>query len=202
MNHEFVGGNLALDFTNTVHNRGTADPGDDLKAAAELVEWSAQAGVLGRREAGRAARAGEDEVRFRRALALRELLYEIFRRAAEGKRPGREALQAFEKLYRKAARHAEFRPRASHYGLTWAAPDPLERVRQEIIRAAAELLTSEALARVRQCAGEDCSWLFVDNSRNRMRRWCEMRACGNRAKVRRFRRNRGRMVGSSSRGGD
>jgi predicted RNA-binding Zn ribbon-like protein len=62
-----------------------------------------------------------------------------------------------------------------------------------------DLLTSEALTRVRRCSGETCSWLFVDNSRNRMRRWCDMQVCGNRAKVRRFRSNLSRVVGTSSR---
>ena len=37
MDYEFLGGNLALDFTNTVHSHGTADPGDDLKTTADLV---------------------------------------------------------------------------------------------------------------------------------------------------------------------
>jgi len=57
-------------------------------------------------------------------------------------------------------------------------------------RSAAELLTSADLAFIRECQGEDCGWLFLDTSRNRTRRWCDMRDCGNLAKVRRFRRRR------------
>ena len=189
MHFEFLGGNLALDFANTVHSRGMVDPRDDLKSAADLVEWAAQAGLLRAREARRAGRArNNDEAWFRRTLALRELLYEIFSRAAEGKRPKREALKTLQGNYRNATRHTEFQVEANHYRITWSAIDPLERVSQEIIRSAADLLTSEALTSVRQCSGETCSWLFVDNSRNGLRRWCDMKACGNRAKVRRFRR--------------
>ena len=198
-NYEFLGGNLALDFANTVHSHGMVDPCDDLKTAADLVEWAAQAGLLRDRPARHAGGARDDEVRFSRAVALRELLYEIFSRAAQEKKPGREALQAFQHLYRNATRHAEFQVEANHYRLTWPAIDPLERVSQAIIRSAADLLTSDALTRVRQCSGESCSWLFVDSSRNRMRRWCDMQACGNRAKVRRFRRNLSRVAGGSSR---
>lgn len=199
MDYDFLGGNLALDFANTVHSHGMADPGDDLKTAADLVGWAAQAGLLRDSETRQAERARADEAWFRRALALRELLYEIFSRAAAGKKPKREALQAFQSFYQNAIRHAEFHVEANHYRLTWpAAIHPLERVSQEITRAAADLLTSEALTRVRQCSGETCSWLFVDTSRNGMRRWCDMKACGNRAKVRRFRRNLSRAVGKSS----
>jgi predicted RNA-binding Zn ribbon-like protein len=199
MDYEFLGGNLALDFANTVHSHGMADPGDDLKTAADLVGWAAQAGVLHDSEARQVGRARADEGWFRRALALRELLYEIFSRAAKRKKPKPEALQAFQNFYQNAIRQTEFHVEANHYRLTWpAAMHPLERVAQEITRSAADLLTSEALTRVRQCSGETCSWLFVDTSRNGMRRWCDMKACGNRAKVRRFRRKLSRTVGASS----
>ena len=203
MDHEFLGGNLALDFANTVHSYGMADPIDDLKGAADLVGWAAQAGLLRDAETRQLQRAPADEARFRRALALRELVYGLFSRAAKGKKPQPEALQAFQSFYRNAMRYAEFHPVANHYRLTWpAAAHPLERVMQEIARSAADLLTSEALTRVRQCSGETCSWLFVDTSRNRMRRWCDMKACGNRAKVRRFRRNLRAVEKSSGRRDD
>ena len=199
MDYEFLGGNLALDFTNTLHSHGMSDPGEDLKTAADLVEWAARAGLLRDAETRKLGRVHADQARFRRALALRELLYEIFSRAAKGKKPQPQALRTFQNFYQNTIRRAEFHPVANHYRLMWpAATHPLERMSQDIVRSAADLLTSEALTRVRQCSGERCSWLFVDNSRNRMRRWCDMKACGNRAKVRRFRRNLSRAVGKSS----
>jgi predicted RNA-binding Zn ribbon-like protein len=54
----------------------------------------------------------------------------------------------------------------------------------------AELLMSEDLHRVRECAGPDCGWLFMDTSKNGSRRWCSMETCGNRAKARRHRERR------------
>jgi predicted RNA-binding Zn ribbon-like protein len=56
-----------------------------------------------------------------------------------------------------------------------------------VVRSAAELLTSDELGRVRECAADNCAWLFLDRSKNRSRRWCDMAVCGNRDKVRRFR---------------
>ena len=44
--------------------------------------------------------------------------------------------------------------------------------------------------RLKACRGEDCRWVFVDGSRNRSRRWCDMAACGNRAKSTAFRARR------------
>ncbi len=41
--------------------------------------------------------------------------------------------------------------------------------------------------RVKACQAEDCHRAFYDYSRNRSARWCDMAACGNRAKVRSYR---------------
>lgn len=37
-------------------------------------------------------------------------------------------------------------------------------------------------SRVKVCAAPNCRWAYLDNSRNRSRRWCDMADCGNRAK--------------------
>jgi predicted RNA-binding Zn ribbon-like protein len=42
-------------------------------------------------------------------------------------------------------------------------------------------------SRVKACPQSDCQWAFLDQSRNRSRRWCSMEVCGNRAKTRTFR---------------
>jgi predicted RNA-binding Zn ribbon-like protein len=41
--------------------------------------------------------------------------------------------------------------------------------------------------RLKRCANRDCGWVFVDASKNQSRHWCEMRTCGNRANLRRYR---------------
>jgi CGNR zinc finger len=42
-------------------------------------------------------------------------------------------------------------------------------------------------ARFKECGGEDCRSVFWDRSKNRSGRWCTMKDCGNRAKVRAYR---------------
>jgi predicted RNA-binding Zn ribbon-like protein len=56
--------------------------------------------------------------------------------------------------------------------------------------SAADVLDSDSQVRVRRCADEICGKLFIDESRNRSRRWCDMSSCGNRAKIRRFRQRK------------
>src|SRR5438876_1203177 len=49
------------------------------------------------------------------------------------------------------------------------------------------LLTQpDLLSRVGECADDrGCGYLFLDMTKNRSRRWCDMKDCGNRAKARR-----------------
>jgi predicted RNA-binding Zn ribbon-like protein len=62
-------------------------------------------------------------------------------------------------------------------------------------RLLVELATTAAAGRWRRlkaCRAETCGWVFLDETRNRSRRWCSMKVCGNRAKARAYRRRSGR----------
>ena len=61
----------------------------------------------------------------------------------------------------------------------------LDSILWPIAQSATELLTSSQLRTVRMCEAPTCAWLFLDQSRNRSRRWCDMKVCGNRQKARR-----------------
>jgi predicted RNA-binding Zn ribbon-like protein len=72
------------------------------------------------------------------------------------------------------------------FSWSWHEPQPrFDSLLWPVVRSAAELLTSPEAAHVRECASDRCSWLFVDRSRTKCRRWCDMKVCGNRAKARR-----------------
>jgi predicted RNA-binding Zn ribbon-like protein len=60
-----------------------------------------------------------------------------------------------------------------------------------------ELVASGENQPVRVCANPDCTFMFVDESRNQSRRWCEPAACGNLVKVRRHRAQRQRDATTS-----
>jgi len=194
MRFEFLGGNAALDFANTVHNHGNENPEDDLQAWSDLVLWGKEAGLLSDRES--AAMFHEEQARARRrlrsALDLRETVFTMFDAAAKGNSVPSEVIAQFNGYLAAAFSRMQVGQQKAGYRMTWReGNDPGERMLGEIVRAAAELLTSEKLNRVRECAGDSCTWLFLDTSRNGKRRWCDMQACGNRAKVRRFRQRAG-----------
>jgi len=84
-------------------------------------------------------------------------------------------------------RHGRLVPGENSLQWIYAGGDDLDRVLWEVARSAARLLTSSQLSRVRPCAAADCGWWFLDDTKNASRRWCDMKICGNREKLRRFR---------------
>jgi predicted RNA-binding Zn ribbon-like protein len=56
-----------------------------------------------------------------------------------------------------------------------------------VLAAVADATADGTFVRLKACRSDTCQWAFVDNARNRSRRWCDMAVCGNRAKARRYR---------------
>lgn len=204
---ELLGGHLALDFANTLEDRGTADERERLTGFAALVDWALAAGAVDRRQAAdlRAyadwAPGSAADV-LGRARALREAIYPVAAAMAAGAVPAPGALAALNDALAPlmgATRLGESPLGGSPGGLApvWGGdPDALERVLWPVARAAFELLSGAGAGRLRQCAGADCRRLFLDRSKNGSRRWCAMSDCGNLAKARRHRaRVRDRAIG-------
>lgn len=192
---DLSGGALALDLANTWSDRGRPET-DGLHGYGDLLALARQTGSATEGEAARLAARAAREPRaaaaaFARALTLREAVYRIFSAIAAGRPPAEDDLDRLNAELPEALSHLRLAPRGSGFGWAWEAPaprapePPLDAPLWPILRSAAELLTSDELPRVRECASPSCTWLFVDRSRNRSRRWCSMETCGNRAKAHR-----------------
>jgi predicted RNA-binding Zn ribbon-like protein len=186
---EFLSNRLCLDFTNTVKDSTSARelPGN----YEELVSWSQQAGILSSEETERlldkAVRCpAEAAMAFQRAVVLRETLFRIFSRIAKDQGVEESDMDILNTMLAETMLHARLVPKGKCCEWSWMAQhDVLDRMLWPVIRSAADLLTYEELWSVKTCASDDCNWLFLDTSKNQSRRWCAMKDCGNRAKVRR-----------------
>jgi predicted RNA-binding Zn ribbon-like protein len=189
---EFTGGNLCLDFTNTVDSRPTDCRKELLTSYADLVRWGEEASVLSQKEADRLCRQaneapGPAKTALRHALQLREAIYAIFSAGAERRAAPGTSLAVLNIAVQEAAAHMRLTRANRNFTWEWIMPDNrLDSILWPVARSAAELLTSHELEHVRRCASETCAWLFLDKTRNHRRRWCEMRTCGNRDKARRY----------------
>lgn len=63
----------------------------------------------------------------------------------------------------------------------------------ELIFTMFESMVRGTWTRLKACQNEGCQWAFYDSSKNHSGKWCAMAACGNRAKVRRYRQRRQRL---------
>ena len=78
---------------------------------------------------------------------------------------------------------------------TTATAHPADHAAAEAARLVIAVVAGDYLAvrargewpRIKVCGSPDCRWAFVDGTRNRSRRWCDMAGCGNRAKNRAWR---------------
>jgi predicted RNA-binding Zn ribbon-like protein len=80
--------------------------------------------------------------------------------------------------------------RGPHIHVSRAAAPLSDRIAAHLAMGLAELVVAGESQRVRSCASPTCRDVFVDLSRNRSRRYCDSRTCGNRLHVAAYRARR------------
>jgi predicted RNA-binding Zn ribbon-like protein len=188
------GGVVCLDFVNTVGSRLTDRHSEYLRSYEDLLDWARQAGLLAPEETedlSRQARLDLEGARetLSRALALREAIHRVISRAIAGESQDESDLSVLNRELSIALSHLRVMPAGGAYGWDWDLSGDDGGTRLDgplwpVAQSAAELLTSPKLGRVKVCAGDGCGWMFLDESRNASRRWCDSRDCGNRERVR------------------
>jgi predicted RNA-binding Zn ribbon-like protein len=188
-----IGGRSSLDFVNTEGGTRSSSP-DRVQDYGDLARWRAYAGVIGEGEAGRLLDLAGADPRaatrvHARAIEFREALFRILDATLRGEPATAEDRAILDREVAEALAHQRLVPHDGHFD--WEIVEDvtrMDRILWILAADAADLLASEQLARVKKCCGDQCEWVFVDESRNRSRRWCEMSDCGNRAKQRRYQR--------------
>ncbi|MGH8251775.1 MAG: CGNR zinc finger domain-containing protein [Steroidobacteraceae bacterium] len=188
---DFVGGDPALDFINTVTGRDV-EPRDWLDSYARLLEWAEGAELLPAKMLRRLARKAEAEpaaaeAALARARALREALFVLVAAIADDRAPPKQSLALLRQGWVAGVEAHELR---YDDGRIAAALDDhaadLDLIAAMVAWRLVEFVLPLPAERLRICAGPNCSWLFADRSKAGRRRWCDMAVCGNAAKSRRF----------------
>jgi predicted RNA-binding Zn ribbon-like protein len=192
-----LGGELALDFANTESGRGHVSHQDHLQQPRDVADWLEHAKAVAPPEAAWLRAEGErrsdvGEALLARARALRQDIHAIAAAIARKRPPEAAALERLNAFHGACLACGMLRPAGSAFHWAWDIQTrPIEAALGPITMSAISILTGLDLARVKECGGEHCGWIFYDHSKNNSRRWCEMEICGNRAKQRRLRARRG-----------
>ena len=190
--YDFEAGDLSLDFANTSNWHASSHPVEGLTNILDLIAWGRQAGVLSPQSAEQLHRHAVDQPHemaryYHLAIQVREAIYHIFSHRYAGDPIPEADLALFNDLVREAMAHRQLVPSGDTFRWTWT-PDVqgINLILWSVVLAAAELLASPMLSRVRECEDDrGCGYLFIDMSKNHSRRWCSMESCGNRAKAKR-----------------
>lgn len=187
-----LSGRACLDLANTVSWRRSRQPIERLNDYGDLLDWARQSRVLtaaesrGLERAARRRPAAAAQV-LRRARSLRETLYRIFSKIADGAEPARDDLARLDVELHEALRALRLTWTRSRAALAWSSnAEQLARPLWTVARSAADVLASSSLGRMKTCPASNCGWVFLDTSKSGTRRWCDMRVCGSRAKAQRY----------------
>lgn len=188
---QLIGGCLCLDFINTVDRQADDYCDDYLNTYTDLVVWGQYAHILNDQEAKHLLELATQESELARqihseSITFREVCYRAFSAVAVKNAATEQDLYLFNEFLSRTLACLQVTPVEQGFSWSWReSSDSLHLILWHVVRSAADLLTSNELHRVRICAAEDCNWIFLDTSRNRARRWCDMESCGNRAKAHR-----------------
>jgi predicted RNA-binding Zn ribbon-like protein len=193
---DIVGGNLALELVNTVSG-WNSDPEDWVPDIASFLVWARTCGVLDEGEQNAAARRAKDSpAAAERVLAsVKELRFALWRLvdSLERRKPPEPGdLSVLDEWRRRLAISEQIIVRRNKIEFTINRDiSALELPGLRVTAAALSFLKNLPTARIKTCRARDCGWKFVDQSRNRSRRWCDMAVCGNLAKTRQYRARNG-----------
>lgn len=183
-------GEFSLDFINSKVMDTRTMPFIDLFSDYEyIVLWFRHLQLLNDEEVERYCQlAKQDPINAQKAYekitTLRDANYRIFTAIAHNQKPASGDLDILNQNLGEAMSNRKVI--STPEGIKWVwnkGDDSLDWMAWPVAHSAAQILTSDQVQRVRECSG--CYWMFMDTSRNGMRRWCDMKTCGNRAKAHR-----------------
>src|SRR5262245_44251030 len=154
---DLVGGSLCLDFANTIHEYGAADPREELHSFEDLIAFENQAGVITEKEAATlSSQAVNNPSMAKKTLTsdkeLRNFLHRSFSAIAQGKDPSSKDLAYFNQQLPGILQNLRIEKKGHHLVWGWRKDHGnFEGLLWPIMRSAVDLLTSEEHRFVREC---------------------------------------------------
>ncbi|MEP6902155.1 MAG: CGNR zinc finger domain-containing protein [Actinomycetota bacterium] len=192
MKFKFVGGNLCLDFINTVGDHLAAKRYEYLKSYTDLLSWAVAAEIFSDAEKERLLKTANLNLAkanrtLKNAIKLREVLFQMLLAMISEEDCPPELLKLFNDFLAETLKYLQLEQPNGKFSFDWKnSKANLEQIIWIITWSAANLLVNENLKYLKVCADNACGWLFLDTSKNKKRAWCDMKDCGNRNKLRRY----------------
>jgi len=189
-NMSFDGGCLCLDFVNTVYSRKESPMNDYLRSYEDVIHFGQRTEILSPKKKRHlldytANHPEEEKDAFHKIKIAREELYQFFYNITEGESPTPAMMDHFNKLLPSALSHLRMKNSNGKIQLAWEEQnDPLLLPLWKVIKSAHDILLTESPKRIKSCPR--CLWLFLDETKNNGRKWCNSIICGSRDKALRY----------------
>jgi predicted RNA-binding Zn ribbon-like protein len=188
---ELDGGILCLDFVNSVRNRFENPFYEFIITPDDWLLWSRRTQICDPSTEQKLdkyiSENGDKAItELNRIIRVRETLYRIFRKTAQKEQPLIKDIRYFNKELTFSFRFLNLEINDSLETIpTWNYKKPdLIYLLLPILKSAYELLTSGLKDHIKECP--NCGWLYLDKTRNKSRRWCNMKTCGNTEKTKKY----------------
>jgi len=184
-----VGNHLGLDFVNTkIVESGV--PKDLMEGVVDVAAWAVAVKLLDLAKAKKLAKLWQEAKcrdEFEEVLRFRAVLHTMVEAIAHSEPVTGSTVHAINSQLRKLNGYTEVlrleEGFTKRFALDIRTPS---HVLAPVAEAAADLLCYGNPAYVKKCENPDCVLYFYDGTKNHSRRWCSMKACGNRTKVAAF----------------
>lgn len=182
----FVGNRLWLDFVNTEIVKGV-ERVDLLGDFQDFLDWTIAAGVASKAQAAEKEKRWSETERQAALSSAREFraaLRETAERLCASRRVKDSAIDLINQFLRDRAGYMELRRNKRGYEKHFHS-EMMEasQLLSPAADSAADSLSLDDLSLIRKCENPSCILFFYDVSKNHVRRWCSMSACGNRMKA-------------------
>ena len=168
-------------FANTINIEDNTDElvkPDDLQSTELLRRWLLDHRLISTRE-----RVSAEDLA--RALELREAI-RAMALGNHGEPVSREAPRVLDRTAQRAGIAVRFRAEGAPM-LEPRSPGT-DGALGRLVAIIFGAMSDGTWGRLKICRSDTCAWVFYDHSKNQSRAWCSMRICGNRTKVRTYRR--------------
>jgi predicted RNA-binding Zn ribbon-like protein len=192
---QLVAAHPALDFINTLDWRFRESGSEELlQTYSDLIHFTEQSNLLtsGQKQHLLSTVTNRKAAKvLASSRELREALADAVYSALESRPPAAAQLKTLELHFQATRLHQRLLWKNSRLEWSFIEPEGAPELPLWLLAlSASDLITSEAMLKVRACDNHECQWLFLDTSKNHTKRWCDMKVCGNRMKARRFKAQR------------
>jgi len=106
------------------------------------------------------------------------VLREVLESVTSRKNFDTRIMKRFGELTGKAHQHRRLKPSTTEIEFELVGLNAGDRRISEFALEVEDILVTVDLSRVKKCEGDGCEALFIDESKNKSRRWCDMAHCG------------------------